>query len=38
VRPIESGYYDTELRRVEGEWKIVHHCVLMDLPVALPGA
>jgi len=38
VRPIESGYYDTELRLVDGEWKIVGHRVLMDLPVALPGA
>jgi ketosteroid isomerase-like protein len=38
VRPIESGYYDTDLRRVEGEWKIVRHTVLMDMPMAFPGA
>lgn len=38
VRPIESGYYDTELRRVGGEWKIVKHDVLMDMPIAAPGA
>jgi hypothetical protein len=38
VQPIESGYYDTELRRVDGEWKIVRHSVLMDMPIALPGA
>jgi hypothetical protein len=38
VRPIESGYYDTDLSRVDGEWKIVHHRVLMDLPMALPSA
>ncbi len=38
VRPIESGYYDTDLRRIDGEWKIVAHRVLMDLPMALPGA
>ncbi|QYN25835.1 nuclear transport factor 2 family protein [Amycolatopsis sp. DSM 110486] len=31
VRPIESGYYDTELRRVGGEWKISRHDVLNDL-------
>ncbi|MEV4602799.1 nuclear transport factor 2 family protein [Amycolatopsis sp. NPDC049253] len=31
VRPIESGYYDTELRRVDGEWKISRHDVLGDL-------
>jgi hypothetical protein len=38
VRPIESGYYDTDLRRVDGEWKIVAHRVLMDMPIAVPGA
>jgi ketosteroid isomerase-like protein len=38
VEPIESGYYDTDLRRIEGEWKIVRHHVLMDMPIAVPGA
>ncbi|MYV54051.1 nuclear transport factor 2 family protein [Streptomyces sp. SID3212] len=38
VEPIESGYYDTDLRRVRGEWKIVKHSVLMDMPIAFPGA
>jgi SnoaL-like protein len=38
VRPIESGYYDTDLRRVDGEWKIVHHRILMDMPMAVTGA
>jgi hypothetical protein len=38
VRPIESGYYDTDLRRVDGEWKIIQHRVLMDMPIAIPGA
>lgn len=37
VEPIESGYYDTELRRVDGEWRIVRHDVLMDMPIVLPG-
>ncbi|GHF91622.1 nuclear transport factor 2 family protein [Streptomyces thermodiastaticus] len=37
VEPIESGYYDTDLRRIDGEWKIVRHDVLMDMPMALPG-
>lgn len=37
VRPIESGYYDTDLLRVDGEWKIVKHHVLMDMPIAVPG-
>jgi hypothetical protein len=36
VRPIESGYYDTDFRLIEGEWKVVHHRVLGDLPFALP--
>jgi ketosteroid isomerase-like protein len=38
LRPIESGYYDTDLRRVDGEWKIIQHRVLMDMPIAIPGA
>jgi len=38
IRPIESGYYDTDLRRVDGEWKIVKHSVLMDMPIAVPAA
>ncbi|MDX2646666.1 nuclear transport factor 2 family protein [Streptomyces sp. PA03-1a] len=38
VEPVESGYYDTDLHRVDGVWKIVHHRVLMDMPIALPGA
>ncbi|MFE0544057.1 nuclear transport factor 2 family protein [Streptomyces sp. NPDC058891] len=38
VRPIESGYYETALRRIGGEWRIVKHDVLMDMPIAVPGA
>jgi hypothetical protein len=38
VRPIESGYYDTNLSLVDGEWKIVRHSMLMDMPIAVPGA
>ncbi len=38
IRPIESGYYDTDLRRIGDEWKIVRHRVLADLPVAIPDA
>lgn len=34
IRPIESGYYDTDLRRIDGEWKIVQHRVLHDMPYA----
>ena len=38
VRPIESGYYDVDLRRVGGEWKIVEHRVLLDMTFAVPRA
>ncbi|MYV45226.1 hypothetical protein [Streptomyces sp. SID2888] len=38
VAPIESGYYDTDLRHIDGVWKIVHHRVLLDMPLVLPGA
>ncbi|MEV6012322.1 nuclear transport factor 2 family protein [Streptomyces sp. NPDC051976] len=37
VRPIESGYYDTDLHRIDGVWKIVRHRLLLDMPIALPG-
>jgi ketosteroid isomerase-like protein len=33
VEPVESGYYDTHLRRLDGRWKIVRHDVLMDVPM-----
>ena len=35
IRPTESGYYDTDLRRVDGTWKIVRHDVLLDFPITL---
>jgi hypothetical protein len=38
VRPIESGYYDTDLRLIGGQWKITGHRVLMDMPMAFPGS
>ncbi|MGW4879388.1 nuclear transport factor 2 family protein [Streptomyces sp. NPDC004262] len=38
VHPIESGYYDTGLRRICGTWKIVAHRVLMDMPIAIAGS
>ncbi|MFD8307878.1 nuclear transport factor 2 family protein [Streptomyces sp. NPDC059690] len=37
VQPIESGYYDTDLRRIDGEWKIVGHRILLDMPYVIPG-
>jgi ketosteroid isomerase-like protein len=33
IQAVESGYYDTGLRRVGGKWKIVRHHVLGDLPM-----
>jgi len=38
IGPIESGYCDTDLRRVDGEWKIARHSALMDMPIAVPAA
>lgn len=38
VQPVESGYYDTDLRLIDGEWKITGHRVLMDQPLVFPGA
>lgn len=36
VQPIESGYYDTDLRLIDGEWKIVGHRILLDMPYVIP--
>lgn len=38
VTPIESGYYDTDLRKIDGVWRIVRHHVLMDVPMVIPTA
>ncbi|MFJ5899425.1 nuclear transport factor 2 family protein [Streptomyces sp. NPDC093064] len=38
ITPIESGYYQPRLRRFDGAWRIVHHTILMDQPMAFPGA
>lgn len=37
VQPIESGYYDTDLLRLDGEWKIVGHRIRLDMPYVVPG-
>jgi hypothetical protein len=37
VQPIESGYYDTDLRRIDGEWKIVGHHILLDTTYVIAG-
>lgn len=33
IQAVESGYYDTDLRLLDGEWKIVRHHALGDLPM-----
>lgn len=38
VTAIESGYYRPTMRRVDGEWKIIHHQIVLDQPMAFPGA
>ena len=38
VTPIESGYYRPKLRRVDGHWLIALQTILIDLPIAFPGA
>jgi hypothetical protein len=38
IRFYASGYYDMDLRLIEGEWKIVHNRVLPDMPFVNPGA
>ncbi|WP_432947476.1 nuclear transport factor 2 family protein [Kribbella sp. CA-253562] len=36
IRPVESGYYDTDLHRLEDGWRITRHDVLMDRPPHQP--
>ncbi len=38
ITPIESGYYRPTMRRVDGRWQITHHEVILDQPMAFPGA
>jgi hypothetical protein len=38
VTPVGSGYYDSDLQLVGGDWKIVRHRVLSDLPIVVPVA
>ena len=38
VRPSESGFYESDVRRIDGEWRIVHHRIILDMPFALPVA
>jgi ketosteroid isomerase-like protein len=38
VRPIEAGYYQSSMVRVDGAWLIAHHRILLDLPAAFPAA
>lgn len=33
ITPRESGYYDVDLKKINDEWKIVHHRVIIDFQV-----
>lgn len=37
VKPTEAGYYKPNLEKINGEWKIVTHRILHDLPFIFPG-
>ncbi|NML76963.1 nuclear transport factor 2 family protein [Rhizobium sp. S-51] len=34
ITPVESGYYRPVLGRVDGSWRIAHHVIVHDLPMA----
>ncbi len=36
ITPIETGYYRSSMRRIDGAWRIVEHRIVLDLPMALP--
>ncbi|MBV2353970.1 nuclear transport factor 2 family protein [Streptomyces sp. J2-1] len=36
ITPEESGYYETDLVREDGVWRIAHHRVLHDIPFVIP--
>ncbi|MEU4143006.1 nuclear transport factor 2 family protein [Streptomyces parvulus] len=36
ITPEESGYYETDLVRDAGAWRIAHHRVLHDMPFVIP--
>lgn len=38
ITPIESGYYRSTMRRIDGGWKISEHRIRHDMPYAFPGA
>lgn len=38
ITPIESGYYRPVLRRQDGVWRISRHVIVLDMPIAFPGA
>jgi hypothetical protein len=38
ITPIESGYYRPTLRRTDLKWRIRHHRVILDQPMAFPGS
>lgn len=38
VAPIESGYYQPTLQRSDGRWRLRKMRILLDMPIAMPGA
>jgi hypothetical protein len=38
ITPIESGYLRSDLRRIDGRWRIIHHAITHDLPYAFPSS
>jgi hypothetical protein len=34
IIPIETGYYRPILKKVDGRWKMAHHRIYLDLPMA----
>ncbi|MFF2521017.1 nuclear transport factor 2 family protein [Streptomyces liangshanensis] len=38
IAPEESGYYESDLLRENGAWRIAHHRVIHDIPFVIPAA
>ena len=38
IAPEESGYYDADLKKINGEWKFTHHRVILDFLPSGPDA
>ncbi|MFJ8555034.1 nuclear transport factor 2 family protein [Streptomyces sp. NPDC093676] len=36
ITPEESGYYESDLVRKDGTWRIAHHRIIHDMPFVVP--